>query len=452
MDKQAAALELQHPNIRIIEGPPDSAEGAETLACYQTRVGRLPAVQGQALAAQLLGALAYAHEQGVVHGAIDPDHLLVSRNGQLKLTGFASASVLPDRGKSSRYRAPEQVAGQPAEVRSDLYAAAVVIYELLTGRSPFERDELRDRHKTPRPVRTARAELPAALDDVFRRALARDPADRYGRAAELSVALQSASGAPLWERPAEPATVPAPASSVAGAVTTSEGARPERRHSPEIAVAPSGAVALPALPGARASAVELAVAAACLAAIAWTASVFARPPLPPRPAPFMAQAVSAQPQADPREDDAVRGVVVAPTMSMSMSLAPAPGAPASVGVEIPVEPMPHPRQADPQQAPPVQMDDEMPSAADHAMSSRGSRLKSRPASESPSRDAPVRVARRAAPARSSLDCGQDLRIARDMCMAFRCATAEFRSHPVCVRMHAEQQRQRDVLAGTYGAP
>ncbi|MEJ7930763.1 serine/threonine-protein kinase, partial [Ramlibacter sp. AN1015] len=190
-----AAAVLEHPNLVAVRDCGWHGEAAyvttafvegETTAAYLARVGRLPPLHGLALAVQLLSALEFAHAHGLVHAAIHPEHLLVSRTGQLKLTGFgwsalAAGALRPGPFDDPRYLAPEQAAGQPCDSRCDLYAAAVVAFELITGVHPFESDAFGRgepaQRQEPRTVRTVRRGLPTALDAVFRRALAPDPHD-----------------------------------------------------------------------------------------------------------------------------------------------------------------------------------------------------------------------------------------------------------------------------------
>ncbi|WP_168788016.1 serine/threonine-protein kinase [Paraburkholderia aromaticivorans] len=148
----------------------------------------------------LLAALAYAHEHGVVHRDIKPANLLVTARGQLKVTDFGIAhiesstlTVVGSMVGTPSYMAPEQFCGDSVDGRSDLYSAAVVLYQMLTGQRPFAgapasvmQQVLRD---TPLPPTQRNPALPAALDAVLMRALAKDRAVRYQTPAELRAAV-----------------------------------------------------------------------------------------------------------------------------------------------------------------------------------------------------------------------------------------------------------------------
>ena len=193
-----AVSRLQHPNIVawLAQGQVDGSSFVATefvdgvpLTTYLAGVGHLPVLQGLALSAQLLAALAFAHGRRQLHGAIQPGNLLVSRTGQLKVAGFGWAAgepgaPVPGRFHEPCYLAPEQGRGAPADARADLYSAALVARLLLGGGPP------------DRPT----AALPPKLAAVFERALAVQPRQRYRDAASLRAALQDAVGEPVWDR------------------------------------------------------------------------------------------------------------------------------------------------------------------------------------------------------------------------------------------------------------
>ncbi|MFL9961251.1 serine/threonine-protein kinase [Paraburkholderia sediminicola] len=149
---------------------------------------------------QLLAGLAYAHEHGVVHRDIKPANLLVTPRGRLKVTDFGIAhiesstmTVVGSVVGTPSYMAPEQFCGDSVDGRSDLFSAAVVLYQMLTGQRPFAgppasvmQQVLRD--TPPRPTQR-NPTLPAALDAVLMRALSKERAARYQTPAELRAAL-----------------------------------------------------------------------------------------------------------------------------------------------------------------------------------------------------------------------------------------------------------------------
>jgi serine/threonine-protein kinase len=160
---------------------------------------------------QLLGALAAIHALGIVHRDVKPSNVLVRLDGLVKLGDFgiarfvdtpvtaATRELAPGTGA---YMSPEQVLSRPLDGRSDLYSAAIVLYEMLTGRTPFLGDQgefavRRAQVETPPPP--IRAYLPQAtpiVDVLFARALAKDPAARFESAIEMGDAFRTALGMP----------------------------------------------------------------------------------------------------------------------------------------------------------------------------------------------------------------------------------------------------------------
>jgi serine/threonine-protein kinase len=156
---------------------------------------------------QLLAALGFAHERGVVHRDIKPANLLVSEQGRLKVADFGVAHVESSTPTLAGamvgtpcYMSPEQFTGGSIDGRSDLFSAAIVLYQMLTGCRPFsgasQAEIMRQvMHETPRVPSACNPALPPALDDVLMRALARRPSGRFQTAADLQQALDGAPGA-----------------------------------------------------------------------------------------------------------------------------------------------------------------------------------------------------------------------------------------------------------------
>jgi serine/threonine-protein kinase len=173
---------------------------------------------------QAAAALDAAHAAGVVHRDVKPGNLLLDDADRVRVAdfGIASAAGLDSFTKTGTilgtagYLSPEQAAGERAGAASDLYALAVVAWELLAGRRPFASDsptaEATAHVRAPVPsIHDANPSLPGALDAVFRRALAKDPRDRYPSAAALVGALREAlegGAADTWVIP-PPAPRPA---------------------------------------------------------------------------------------------------------------------------------------------------------------------------------------------------------------------------------------------------
>jgi len=178
---------------------------------------------------QLLGALAATHALGIVHRDVKPSNIMIRRDGIVKLTDYGIAHLVnPMHGHAApspqelapgtgAYMSPEQVLGRPLDGRSDLYSAGIVLYEALAGRPPFlsgEKSEFAlrmDQVETqPLPIRTFVPQAPPVLDQLFDRALAKNPAVRFGSAIEMGEAFRAAFGlpsTPAWRAQGEIAQV-----------------------------------------------------------------------------------------------------------------------------------------------------------------------------------------------------------------------------------------------------
>ncbi len=152
---------------------------------------------------QAANALDAAHREGIVHRDVKPANLLLDRDGRVHVADFGIASAaglgsLTQTGTvlgTASYLSPEQALGERTTAASDLYSLGIVAFELLTGRRPFEGDSVAAEaaaHVTGTlpSVRDVNPTLPSELDPVFAHALAKDPARRYGSAAEFVAALR----------------------------------------------------------------------------------------------------------------------------------------------------------------------------------------------------------------------------------------------------------------------
>jgi serine/threonine protein kinase/formylglycine-generating enzyme required for sulfatase activity len=170
----------------------------------------LPLERAERLLDQMADALDYAHSQGLIHRDLKPQNILLDKQGNAHLADFGIAKILgatttlTQSGTSMgtpSYMSPEQWQGSPLTHQVDLYAFGVVLFEMLAGRLPFIADTPAHMmychlQEPPPPIRTIRAELPASLDDVFSRALAKPPEDRFGSADELRSAFRAAIRGP----------------------------------------------------------------------------------------------------------------------------------------------------------------------------------------------------------------------------------------------------------------
>jgi serine/threonine protein kinase len=207
---------LHHPNIAALYNAVRQGDSialimefveGESLQHVLQR-GRLPLDRAVYYAAQILHALAYAAQNGVVHCDVTPANIIITPEGAAKLTDFGLARAATDLQVATAgvamgspwYMAPEQVrAVTELDTRTDVYSMAAVLYEMLTARKLFDAAGsfavLRAQVETvPNPASSHNREVPAALDMVLGRALAKDPAARFQTATEFALAIQEAVG------------------------------------------------------------------------------------------------------------------------------------------------------------------------------------------------------------------------------------------------------------------
>ncbi len=165
------------------------------------------------VAAQCCRALSYAHRNGIVHRDVKPHNILFTDDGRAKLSDFGIAAAIGTGGAapggivlgSAHYISPEQVQGSPAGQHSDLYSLGCVMYEALTGRTPFDgksEAEIAARHLRERPPspRTFNAAISPSTEFVVNKAMAREVAQRYRTADEMLADLAKLSGGEVLER------------------------------------------------------------------------------------------------------------------------------------------------------------------------------------------------------------------------------------------------------------
>ncbi len=211
-----SAARLQHPNIvSVYDSDRDGNTPflvmefvkGEDLKHYLDSGQRYTLEQSVRIMRDLLAALDYAHQHKIIHRDIKPANLLIEANGRVKLTDFGVARI-QDSGEATKtqggmvgtlkYMSPEQVEGKSVGAASDIFSAGVVLYQLLTDRRPFDGDSYfsivnQITNQNPPAPSSINQMLPAAVDAVVARALAKSKTERFATAQDFAAALQAAA-------------------------------------------------------------------------------------------------------------------------------------------------------------------------------------------------------------------------------------------------------------------
>jgi serine/threonine-protein kinase len=272
--QEAIALaRLSHPNIATLHGLEQHGDQllmimeyvrGDTLEAIVQRSGRVAWGRACELCVDVLHALDHAHDQGVVHRDIKPANIMLSSRGAVKVMDFGIARLM-GRNRQTQfghavgtpmYMAPEQLRGHEVDGRTDLYAVAAVLFELVTGRMAFEADSdyalmMKQLNEPAPPPSHFVPEIPSALDEIVLKAMSKSPDDRYPNAMAFANRLQALTRAisnparevvspptRLADEPPRVVSTPPKAVAAASAAATAETAeRPvmETRLAPDLA-------------------------------------------------------------------------------------------------------------------------------------------------------------------------------------------------------------------------
>ncbi|MEO8705343.1 MAG: HDOD domain-containing protein [Kofleriaceae bacterium] len=232
VEEARAVNSIRHPNIIDItdfgnlEGRPyfvmELLEG-ETLGARIAQWGHLPLASTLRICAQVASALTAAHDRGIVHRDLKPDNVFICNHpdypDHVKVLDFGIAKLMRPSGQSGKklstqagmvlgtplYMSPEQSLGDTIDPRSDVYALGIVLYEALTGTSPFDRPSVAEIliahvHDMPPSPRAIEPSIPEALEALILRALAKSPSHRFDDMRQMRAALLACTDAPATKR------------------------------------------------------------------------------------------------------------------------------------------------------------------------------------------------------------------------------------------------------------
>ena len=212
-----AASALDHPNICTVHEIDETRDGRTfiVMACYSGETldrrierGALSVDETLHIGVQVASGLARTHQNGIVHRDVKPGNLFITKNNETKIVDFGVAKLagrtqITKTGRTVgtiSFMSPEQARGGEVDPRSDIFSLGAVLYNLLTGRLPFEADNVaavvfKIASQDPAPLATYRDDVPKALQRVVERALRKDPRERYQSADDMLADLRAIQAA-----------------------------------------------------------------------------------------------------------------------------------------------------------------------------------------------------------------------------------------------------------------
>ncbi len=209
-----AAAKVSHPNIvSVYDVSPE--EGRSYIAMeyvdgpnlhrYLRQKGKLEVREAVSIVGQACAALEAIHRAGIVHRDVKPDNIIIAKGGLVKLMDFGLAKGADNRMTATNvvmgtpcYMSPEQTRGEDVDLRTDIYAMGLVLHEALTGETVFSDGDVlqRQQFETPDPPSAKVPEVPAGIDQIVMKCVAKSPNDRFQTANELLSQLRQAQSAP----------------------------------------------------------------------------------------------------------------------------------------------------------------------------------------------------------------------------------------------------------------
>ena len=211
-NESKAIAVLSHPNIvkvydvsfgdRIQYIVMEYIDGI-TLKEYISHQHVIPWKEAVHFTVQILQALQHAHEKGIVHRDMKPQNIMLLQDGSIKVTDFGIARfsnnetrTMTDKAIGSvHYIAPEQARGDNTDGKADIYSVGVMLYEMLTGKLPFDADSavsvaIMQMQSDPKPLREINDKIPEGIEEITLRAMRKDPKQRYANAGEMLEAIE----------------------------------------------------------------------------------------------------------------------------------------------------------------------------------------------------------------------------------------------------------------------